>query len=579
MQRSRNVTTTGQRQAPRSLNIHGEPRAGFGSRRSSTTRLRPVAAAWLTAALLSGCVANGMPQPGAARSMPEVASIDGPRNEQSAQFWRDQGQAAVDAARRAQPTGPARNVILFVGDGMGVSTVSAARILAGQLQGDPGEENLLSFERFPRSALAKTYTTNQQTSDSAGTMTAMITGVKTLAGVISVDGSVTRGDCASSQGAGLPSLVELAEQAGLATGVVSTARVTHATPAATFAKSPERNWEADSTMPAAAREAGCDDIASQLLSFDHGDGIDVVLGGGRAMFLPAAAVDPEYDFLNGRRGDGRNLVDEWLAARPGAHYVWNDAQFRAIPDDGRPVLGLFEPSHMQFEADRPRDPAGEPSLAEMTRLAIERLDAKGTGYVLVVEAGRIDHAHHASNAYRALTDTIALSEAVDVATELTSEQDTLVLVTADHSHTLTFAGYPTRGNPILGFVVTNDEQGRPMDSPWKDAFGQPFTTLAYGNGPGHQAASESQPAGPKRGPHQFGTAAANPDGRSGLADIDPTDPSYLQESVIPLGSETHAGEDVPVYVRGPGAGLLGGVIEQNVVYYILEAALGDALTR
>ena len=102
---------------------------------------------------------------------------------------------AQQGGRRLRNAGPtrAKNVILFVGDGMGVSTVTAARILAGQLEGGDGEENLLSFETFPQLALSKTYNTNQQTPDSAGTMTAMILGVKTLAGVLSVDGSVRRG--------------------------------------------------------------------------------------------------------------------------------------------------------------------------------------------------------------------------------------------------------------------------------------------------------------------------------------------------------------------------------------------------
>ena len=102
---------------------------------------------------------------------------------------------------------------------------------------------------------------------------------------------------------------------------------------------------------------------------------------------------------------------------------------------------------MQFEADRAQDPGKEPSLAEMTAFAMDRLSQKGTGYVLVVEAGRIDHAHHAGNAYRAMEDTVALDEAVALAVTKSEESETLILVTADHSHTLTFAGYPTRGNP------------------------------------------------------------------------------------------------------------------------------------
>ena len=495
-------------------------------------------------------------------------------DEREAGFWRSAGRTRV-AERRSDAR--AKNVILFVGDGMGISTVTAARILAGQLAGGNGEENLLSFETFPQLALSKTYNTNQQTPDSAGTMTAMITGVKTLAGVLSVDGSVRRGDCASSLDAGVPSLVELAEDAGFATGVVSTARVTHATPGATFSHTPERDWEVDTTMPAAALKAGCEDIAAQFLSFDHGDGVDLLMGGGRAMFMPEAQDDPEYPFLAGRRADGRDLIAEWQAANPGAHYVWNAEQFAAIPSDDRKVLGLFEPSHMKWEADRAGDTGGEPSIAEMTEFAIERLSASDAGYVLVVEAGRIDHGHHAANAYRALTDTIALSEAVAVADRLTSRDDTLILVTADHSHTMTIAGYPTRGNPILGLVVPNDSTGAPADDPMTDVNGLPYTTIGYANGSGYQGRTDTQPEGPKRFGHRFERAEGLPNGRSDLSEVDTTASSYLQEAPIPMGSETHGGEDVAIYARGPGSERLGGVVEQSVIYYVLEAALEDRL--
>ena len=139
----------------------------------------------------------------------------------------------------------ARNVILFVGDGMGVSTVTAARILDGQLRGEPGEENLLSFERLPYLALAKTYNTNAQVPDSAGTMTAMMSGVKNKAGMINISSEGLRADCASSKGNELNTFLDLMEITGRSTGVVSTARITHATPAATYSRVPERNWESD----------------------------------------------------------------------------------------------------------------------------------------------------------------------------------------------------------------------------------------------------------------------------------------------------------------------------------------------
>ena len=142
-----------------------------------------------------------------------------------------------------------RGVILFVGDGMGVSTVTAARILDGQNKGLAGEENLLAFEHFPHLALVKTYNVDAQVSDSAGTMTALVTGHRTRAGVLSVGPEAARGDCTTSKQHELVTLLEEAEQRGYRTGVVSTARITHATPAATYAHSPDRNWELPGSVP------------------------------------------------------------------------------------------------------------------------------------------------------------------------------------------------------------------------------------------------------------------------------------------------------------------------------------------
>ncbi len=158
----------------------------------------------------------------------------------------------------------AKNVILFVGDGMGVSTVTAMRILAGQRAGKSGEDHVLPFETFENTALIKTYNSNQQVPDSAGTATSLLSGMKTKAGFIGMGPTAFRGDCQSSKGAEIRTLLEMAAEAGLSTGIVTTARLTHATPAAAYAHSPERGWEADSDMPEIERAAGCRDIARQL---------------------------------------------------------------------------------------------------------------------------------------------------------------------------------------------------------------------------------------------------------------------------------------------------------------------------
>lgn len=479
----------------------------------------------------------------------EVPSIEHPAGESSS-WWYLSG--AARALKNGAMEGTARNLIVFIGDGMGLTTVTAARILAGQREGRPGEEGLLSWEEFPHTALAKTYTTNAQTSDSAGTISAITTGVKTLSGVIAQGAEAARGICEPTESQARLTWLELAASAGLATGIVSTARITHATPAGTYAHAAERAWESDADLPESAREAGCRDIARQLVESRFPGEPRVVLGGGRANFLPQTEVDPEYSGQTGRRQDGRNLIAEWQRVHAQGQFVWNAAQL-AEAKDAPALFGLFEPSHMQFEHERAQDGAGEPSLTELSLAALRVLEKHEKGYVLLIESGRIDHAHHAGNAYRALDETVELSRAVQAVAAATSEQDTLLLVTADHSHTLSIAGYPTRGNPILGAVKGQPDPLRASESEFnRDAEGRLYTTLSYANGPGARRREKQ-----------------TKDGHAAHAEH----PDYLQAATVPLTSESHGGEDVPVWARGPGSNAVRGTIEQHVLYHVIVQAL------
>jgi alkaline phosphatase len=519
-----------------------------------------------TTVALAACVHIEMTPSPPAEARSAVAPV------QASDAWYRAGEETLRSALALRMNDePARNVILFIGDGMSLSTVTAARMLEGQLRGEPGEENALSFERMPWTGLSKTYSVNAQVSESAATATAMLTGVKTKSAVVAVSGGVTPNDCASALTRGVPTLLELAEDAGLATGVVTTARVTHATPASSYAHAASRYWESDADMPPEAGD--CEDIARQLVGFAHGDGIEVVLGGGRTRFLPASAVDPENPRARGARQDGRDLVQAWLQ-RYGRHgaYVWNSAQLATLDRGGvRHLLGLFQPSHMRYEVDRARDVAGEPSLTEMTRAAIELLRGRG-GYFLLVEGGRIDHAHHAGNGYRALHETIEFSNAVRAAMEMTNASETLIVVTADHGHVLDIGGYPVRGNPILGKVRSYGDDGEPEPGDATDLLGLPYTTLSYASGPGYPGRSDVQAEGPKRFPHRPSRVRPAA-GRADLGAVDTTAPDYLQEAPVALRSETHSGTDVPVYASGPAAHLLSGAYEQNYIFHVMRHAL------
>jgi len=544
------------RDTPRTTRRHRDRRGRSGRCRAWTGAVG--CAIWLG----SAC-ARPAPSPPAA-TPPPLALATG-------NAWVRDGLAALSRARQLAPdAGRAKNVILFIGDGMGISTVTAARIFAGQASGGSGEEHQLAFDTLPYVALLKTYNTNQQVPDSAGTMTAMVTGVKTQSRVLGVDESVVLGDYRSVQAARVRTLYEEAEARGLATGVVSTTRITHATPAACYGHSANRDWESDAELPAEARAAGFPDLARQLVEFAAGDGLEVAMGGGRSAFQPQAHRDPEYADRYGSRLDGRDLIAEWQA-RPGSAYVWNRDQLEALGSaDPVRVLGLFEPSHLRFEADRAADPAGEPSLSQMTGAAIDLLARNPRGFVLMVEGGRIDHAHHLTNAYRALSDAREFSEAVRVARAKTRPADTLIVVTADHGHVFTLAGYPTRGNPILGYVVRNDATGNPAPGPALDLRGRPYTALGYANGPGHFRASPA--AGTRGASIRRDLEYGDPEATGGEGN--PQHPDYRQTTAVPLAVETHSGEDVPLYAGGPGAALFHGVQEQSYVFYAIAAALG-----
>lgn len=521
----------------------------------------------------------------------KLSRLDVLSNTNNAFFVNDEGRLqAMSAQQIKEVRGGAKNVILFVGDGMGVSTITAARILDGEQKGmswddsvssnfDGPESNDLSFDRFPYAGLVKVYNANSQVPDSAGTMNAMVTGVKTDIGTFGYDETVVRSDCTTGTAANvLTTALELAEIAGMATGIVSTARITHATPAANYAKSVNRDYEDNSDIPAGC---GAEDIASQLINLEDRlearisgaevDGIDVVMGGGRRHFLPNDAAfnveKPVAAGAEGDRTDGRNLFTEWQAKYPDGVVAHDKDDFDQVDTEStEKLMAIFNESHMQYELDRDNDILGEPSLASMTEKAIQILDNNPKGFFLQIESGRIDHAHHAGNAAGALADTIEMARAVAVADRLTSDEDTLIIVTADHSHVMTIGGYVKRGNPILGKAIYAG-----ASTPQLAADGLPFTTLTYTNGRGFcDLGTETD--------SDAGYGCAITSGRVDISSIDTLASGYHQEAIIPLTSETHAGEDIAVFGHGPGASLVRGTNEQNVIFHFMDYS-ADLINR
>lgn len=454
---------------------------------------------------------------------------------------------SFSAAHTAHAAGEAKNIIFFLGDGMGPSTVTAARIFKY------GEAGSLTMDTLGRTARIKTYSQDAQTTDSAPSMAAYMTGVKMKNEVISMsadtvatnpgrdaNGNLTVNNCAANNGTAVPTILELAKAKGKAVGAITTTELTHATPAATYAHICNRNAQYTIAAQLVPGGAGYNPAL--------GDGVDVLMGGGRNHFTPYAAGTNA-----GGRADGRNLLTE-LAAK-GYTVAASKAEMNAAAP-GKKFIGLYSSkSHLEYELDRAATPplgegANQPSLAEMTVKAMELLGQNANGYFLMVEGGRIDHALHGTNAKRALVDTVAFDDAVKAALAKAKLTDptlanTLIVVTADHDHTLAFNGYGKRGNPILDINRSYRD-----NSPNKDADGNTYTTLVFGNGPNRPAVRTSI------------------DSTAALAD------NYLQETGVRLSSETHGGGDVQLFATGAGAKGFKGTLDNTRVFGLLKTAFG-----
>ncbi|NXS61940.1 PPBI phosphatase, partial [Brachypteracias leptosomus] len=460
-----------------------------------------------------------------------------PAEEEEPSFWNKQAAAAIESSFKIQPRiGQAKNLILFLGDGFGIPSITATRILRGQQKGKLGPETPLALDAFPYVALSKTYNVDRQVPDSAGTGTAYLCGVKGNYQTVGLSAAARHSQCNTTAGNEVISVLERARKAGKAVGIVTTTRVQHASPSGTYAHVVNRDWYADASMPADARQQGCKDIAWQLV---HNVDINVILGGGRKYMTPVGTPDPEYPTYadqNGMREDGKNLINMWLESRTGARYVWNRTEMLAAAADPNVnyLMGLFEPADMKY--DLVRNTTLDPSLTEMMEAAITILSRNPNGFYLFVE-DKIDHGHHDGKAHKALIEAVEFDRAIEKAGTLTDETQTLTVVTADHSHVFSFGGYTLRGSSIFGLA------------PSKASDNLKYTSILYGNGPGYPGMS--RPDVDAETANQY---------------------DYMQQAAVPLDSETHGGEDVAILAKGPMAHLFHGVQEQTYVAHVMAYA-------
>jgi len=272
------------------------------------------------------------------------------QEENNKDYWIKKGKEFVENQVKLQENKiKAKNIIFFIGDGMSLTTLAASRVYQG------GEEKPLSFENFPYTGLIKTYVLDKVVPDSASTSTAYLTGVKANYGTIGVNGHVQRKSCDQKlvKANSAYSIGKWALDSGKSIGLVTTTRVTHASPAGLYAHTADRDWENDAKVKKACKEnfGKIEDIALQLIHGDVGANMTVVLGGGRREFRHKNISD-EHEDLKNKRKDKRDLINEWQTK--------NETETRTFVSDRDGLLnldlsktdrlmGLFNSDHLHYK--------------------------------------------------------------------------------------------------------------------------------------------------------------------------------------------------------------------------------------
>jgi alkaline phosphatase len=445
----------------------------------------------------------------------------------------------------------ANNVILFIGDGMGLASRQIARILSkGITQGK--YDGFLDMELLNDGmALINTSGYDSLVTDSANAASAYATGHKSVVNAMGVYENSSKDPFAHPKVENIAELVKRAR--GMSVGLVTTSNITDATPAAMVAHT--------------RRRAEQNFIAGEMMK------ADIVLGGGSRQFLPAGTPGSQ-------RKDERNLIDEFKAAG----YVFAKDRAELASAKGGKILGLFNLDNMNVYLDREvlKDPdvlggfTNQPTLAEMTQKALDELGKNKNGFFLMVEGACIDKQLHTMDWERSAYDTIELDKAIAVARKFAeSDGSTLIIATADHSHGISITGtyherdgkkgreaVRTYANAIYPTFVDADGDGFPDNH-------APDVTLAvqYANHPDYYEdfKAHEKPISPAI---MSGDAAIANAGRA------PGGVFYLGNIPADESSEVHAADDVPLSASGPGADYFKGVMDNTEVFFGMVRALG-----
>jgi alkaline phosphatase len=458
--------------------------------------------------------------------------------------------------------GTARNVILFVADGMTVPMITAARIASlGISQGTLNGQ--FAMDQMDYIGLAHTSSVDSLMADSANTASALNTG---HIGSVNATGSYSDTSPSRLDDPRVETFGEMIKRLrGMSVGIVTTADWSDATPAAVWAHGRDRS------------DANRAEYVSQALEFAP----DVLLGGGARRLLPQSAE-------GSRRSDDRDMFAEFEAA--GYAIATTATELEAtMSETPERLLGVFHPSDLNVWLDRNvytdniGDFTDQPGLVDMTLAALEVLGQNENGFYLFVESASIDKQIHPLDQERALSDLIEFDQAIAAAVEWAAANapDTLIVVTADHGH-----GYDVYGTVnVPQFNAGEDDIARrtairvyaaagypTYEDPDGDGFPDWETDIVFAgrvnNGPEHT--ENFQVSAVPRVPgiqNEDGIYVDNPE--------DDPNGIFISGTLGPRDSTgVHTLQDVPVFAAGPGADCLGGVYHQREVFFCMAAAIG-----
>lgn len=448
----------------------------------------------------------------------------------------------------------AKNVILFIGDGMSLQMREAARILSkGITEGKYND--LLDMEKMSNTALITTSGYDSLVTDSANSASAYATGQK---GVVNAMGTYADSTKNPFDDPKVENIIELAKRTrGMATGIVSTANITDATPAAMVAHTRKRSE--------------LNFIAETML--DPGHRPDVILGGGSRQFLPMSTP-------GSKRTDEKNLITGFK----NLGYSFSGTKTELLNTDSQTtqLLGLYQLDNMNVYIDRemlknPKVLGGfndQPTLMDMTRKTIDTLSKNSNGFFAMIEGASIDKQLHTLDWQRAVYDTIELDKSVALAKDFAKKHnDTLIIVVADHSHGASITGtyHEKDGKTGREAVRTYANAGWPtFEDADQDGFPDnpdPDVTLAiqYANHPDYNADYHFKEVPTVPAIMADGKAIVNPQttGEFYPGNIPADDPS-----------EVHSADDVVLTAMGPGAEYFNGVMDNTEVFFGIVRALG-----